>query len=121
MKSRENLLSAWALLVGVIMAIILAVLQITFSPKPEWVYILLAVLGIIIGISTSMGDKENLMTFLLATTCLVIVSSMGQSAVTLTDEIKKIIGTILTALLTMFIPATIIIAVKTVFSAASVK
>ena len=121
MKSRENLLSAWALLVGVIMAIILAVLQLTFSPKPEWVYILLAVLGIVIGFSTSMGDKDNLMTFLLATTCLVIVSSMGLSTINLTEDLKKVIVTVLNALLTMFIPATVIIAVKTVFSAASVK
>lgn len=121
MKSRENLLSAWALLVGVIMAIILAIFQITLSPRPDWIYILLAILGIIIGVASTTTDTANSTTFLLATTCLVIVSSMGYSTVSLTEELRKIMGTILNALLTMFIPATIIVAVKTVFTAASIK
>ena len=116
---RENLVSAWALVIGIVIAITIGVFQVTLSAESSWIYLALAVLGIIIGIGITSDNAENSKTFLLATTCLVIVSSLGQSAVTLPGELETLITTILSALLTMLIPATVILAIKTVFSAAS--
>jgi len=122
MKSKENLFGAWAVLIGVVVAVILGVLQkyvlVTYS---GWLYVLLAILGVIIGIVSVPNDSREAMTFLLATTVLVIVSSEGQQRLILIGDVGLLIVTILNALLTMFIPATIVVALKTVFSVASVK
>ena len=78
-------------------------------------------LGVIIGLMSGREDSKDSITFLLATTSLVIVSSMGQERLILVGETGLLIVTILNALVTMFIPATIIVAVKAVFSIASLK
>ena len=52
---------------------------------------------------------------------LVIVSYMGRSSLALVGSVGIFIVNILDALLTLFIPATIIVALKTVFSIASFK
>ncbi|MFA5992177.1 MAG: hypothetical protein WC796_00545 [Candidatus Pacearchaeota archaeon] len=121
MRSKENLLGAWGVLIGVILAVVIGVFQVTFSSESSWVYIILAVLGVIIGFASASMEGANTSTFLLASTCLVIVSAMGYTTITLPKELMTLMGTILNALLTMFVPATIIVAVKTVFSAASLK
>lgn len=122
MKSRENLLGAWAVLLGVVIAITLGIFQKTVLIAYEpWVYVILAVIGIIVGLMSVNADSRESTTFLLATVSLVIVSSMGQERLILIGNVGLFIVTILNALLTMFIPATIIVALKTVFSVASVK
>lgn len=121
MKSKENLIGAWAFLFGIIVAIALGIFQATISPTNGWVYLLLAILGIIVGLATSRDDSRDSVTFLLATISLVIVSYMGQATLALVGHIGNIIGIVLNALLIMFIPATIIVALKTVFSVATSK
>ena len=122
MKSRENLLSAWAVLIGVIVAIILGIFQNTLlSEDTVWIYAILAVLGIIIGIASFRGDYSDATTFLMATVSLVIVSYMGNTALKTVGDVGMTISIVLNALLVMFIPATIIVAVKAVFSVASLK
>ncbi|MEM4625472.1 MAG: hypothetical protein QXJ28_01770 [Candidatus Pacearchaeota archaeon] len=121
MKSKENLLSAWAVLIGVIFAIILGVFQGLMLPNSKLIYAILAILGVIIGLASATEEQSDATTFLLATISLVIVSYMGQSALSLIENIGKITTTILNALLIMFIPATVIVALKTVFSIASFK
>ena len=122
MKSKENLLSAWAVLIGVVVAVVLGIFQKTILiSMREWIYVLLAFLGVIIGLMSGREDSKDSITFLLATTSLVIVSSMGQERLILVGETGLLIVTILNALVTMFIPATIIVAVKAVFSIASLK
>ncbi len=122
MKSRENLWGAWAVLLGVIVAVAFGVFQKTvLISYNQWIYLTLAILGTIIGIVSVGNDAKESMTFLLATVSLVIVSSMGQQRLILVGDVGILIVTILNALLTMFIPATIIVALKTVFSVASVK
>ena len=122
MKSRENLIGAYAVLSGVIAAIILGIFQkfilVSYS---GWIYLLLAILGVIVGgVSVSNDSRESLV-FLLATISLVIVSSEGQQRLLVVGDVGITIVVILNALLTMFIPATIVVALKTVFSVASVK
>ena len=67
------------------------------------------VLGIIIGLLNIVAKESS--KFLLAALALVIVSFMGQSYL----SIIPAVGAILNLLLVMFVPATIIVALKTVF------
>jgi hypothetical protein len=123
MKSRENLIGAWAVLSGVIIAVILGIFQNKVLVSYNmWIYLLLAFLGVVIGfVSVSTNDSKEAVIFLLATISLVIVSSEGQQRLVLVGEVGFLMVTILNALLTMFVPATIVVALKTVFSIASVK
>ena len=86
-----------------------------------WIYSLLAILGIFIGIVSVSNDSREAITFLLATVSLVIVSALGQERLIVIKDIGILIVVILNALLTLIIPATIIVAVKTLFSIASVR
>lgn len=120
-KARENVIGARAFLAGVIIAVLVGVFFggsfIDSKIDPLIIYIL-AALGIIVGIFVGQKDVQ---TFLLASVSLVIVSYTGISGLTLGANIQGvdlggIITSILNALLAMFIPATIIVSVKTVFS-----
>ena len=120
-KSRENLVGAYAFLIGVIFAIIMGLSQkifsITYSNSP---YAFLVILGMIIGF-LNVGDRDS-MTFLIASLSLVIVSGFGQSALIYVSNIPFLssLTAILAALLVMFVPATIIVALKVVFNLAKV-
>ncbi len=119
-RSRDNLLGAYAFLMGVILAIVLGFFQGPASSTGNFAYVLLVILGVIVGF-LNVGDKDS-MTFLLASLALVIVSSMGQNTLIYLSQIPVLsfINSILSALLVMFVPATIIVALKTVFSIAKV-
>jgi hypothetical protein len=111
-KVKGNVLGAWAFLIGVILAVVIGLLGLT---SEIWVTILL-VLGIIIGL-LNIGGAE-LKEFMLAGTVLVIVSALGgQSLLSLTVSVVNI-GAILQALVTLFVPATIVVALKAVFAIA---
>ena len=117
-RSRENLFGAWAFFGGVILALLVGV----FAGKSVDPIIpgILAVLGIVVGFFVTEKDVQ---TFLLASVSLVIVSYAGVSglilnAAVLGVNIEKYVLGVLGALLTLFVPATIIVAIKTVFSLA---
>jgi hypothetical protein len=120
-KSKDNLVGAYAFLVGVIFAIVMGLSQkifdITYSNAP---YAFLVILGIVIGF-LNVGDRDS-MTFLIASLSLVIVSGFGQSALIYVSNIPFLssLTAILAALLVMFVPATIIVALKVVFNLAKV-
>jgi hypothetical protein len=117
-KSKENLLGAYAFLVGVTLAVAMGLLQksIVGGSASNVPYIILVILGIIVG-TLNVGDK-NSMTFLFASVSLVIVSGMGQSALIYVSTVPVLssLSAILASLLVMLIPATIIVALKTGFS-----
>jgi len=116
MKSKENLFGAWAILTGVILALVLGIFQANFAgARQDWLYLLLVFLGIIIGFISIKSDSNESTTFLFAAVSLVIVSSLGQQTLSI-GNIGIKIGVVLDTLLIMFIPATIIVALKTVFS-----
>lgn len=101
MKSKENLIGAYVLLSGVIIALVLGTLQAsTLTQYRDWVYILLAVLGVIVGFASVSNDSKEATTFLLASISLVIVSSMGQDNLILVGAMGVKIVVILNALLT---------------------
>jgi hypothetical protein len=120
-KSRENLLGAYAFLVGVILAVLVGLLQRSIVSSANNVpYIALVLIGILVGF-LNVGDKDSL-TFLFASVSLVILSGFGQSALIYlsTIPILSSLSAILAALLIMLIPATIIVALKTAFSIAKI-
>ncbi len=125
-KSQENSIGAWAFLVGVVLAIVIGLsttlvsipVLTSFSPQ---VYAILVLLGLFVGFMNVAGKDSQ--TFLLAGTVLVIVSKFGMEGVTgsligigVGDAVSSVFG----ALLALFAPATIIVALKTVFSIAKV-
>ena len=126
LKSRENSLGAWAFLIGVILAIIIG-LSTTLLPIPalthysKQIYAALVFLGIIVGSMNVTGRDSQ--TFLIAGTVLVIVSRFGMDGVTgslIGIGLSDAVSSVFSALLVLFTPATIIVALKTVFSIAKV-
>jgi len=119
MKSKGKILGAWAFLVGVVLAVILGILGTGYS----WVLALLVIAGILVGL-LNVTDKES-SGFLLAGVSLVIVSAMGQNALDVFSSVSlwsipigTMLAGILSALLILFVPATIIVALKSVFDIA---
>lgn len=121
MKSKENLIGAWAFLVGVVLAIVLGLFQANLSSRAGWIYVFLAICGVLIGFLSVRDKSKEVTVFLISAMSLVIVSYMGQTTLILIGQVGITIVTILNALLTMFIPATIIVALKAVFSIASIN
>ena len=126
-RARENYIGAWAFLIGVILAIIIglsttALLPLTIiSQYSTQIYGVLVLLGIIIGFM-NVGGKES-QTFMIAGVALVIVSSFGMSSVTgsfIGIKIASVVRSVFGALLALFVPATIVVALKTVFNIAKV-
>ena len=121
-RSRENLVGAWAFLIGLILAVLTGIIAGLLQTSRVNPLVLgdLAILGLIIGYFVSEKDVQ---TFLLASVSLVIVSYAGISGLVLGAalsgvNIGRVISSILQTLLALFVPATIIVALKTVFSIA---
>ena len=125
-EARENTIGAWAFLIGVVLAIIIGLssnlLSIpSLSRYSAQIYAILVLLGITIGF-INVNEKDT-QTFLLAGAILVIVSKFGMDGVKgslIGIEVGTIISSVFGALLALFVPATIIVALKTVFSIAKV-
>jgi len=109
-KKAGNMLGAWAFLAGVIIAIIVSFLGVP-TTQGTWAIVLI-VIGLIVGL-LNVGGKE-MTTFLLASVSLVIVSSFGAASLVAVDYISEI----LRALLVLFVPATIVVALRALFAVA---
>jgi len=115
-RARENIWGAWAFLAGIILAVLVGVFAgDKINPFILWV---LVALGLIVGYFVS---ENNAQSFLMASVSLTIVSYLGISGMVLSAaisgaQIGKVISSILGTLLMLFVPATIIVALKSVFS-----
>lgn len=109
-KAKGNILGAWAFLVGVILAVVIGLLG--YDPTAGMLALALVILGIVIGL-LNIGGAE-LKEFLLAGVVLVIVSSLGGQTLLGVNYV----GSIVQALLVLFVPATIVVALKVVFAVA---
>lgn len=107
-KKTGNVLGGWAFLIGVVLALIIGVIG---NVTPTIAYILVLV-GLVIGL-LNIGDEETT-PFLMSGTVLIIASSLGGSVV----NVVPILDGVLNALLLLFVPATVIVAVRHVFSLA---
>ncbi len=115
-RSRENVVGAWAFLIGIILSVLIGLFA-GDKINPYLVWILLG-LGVVLGYFVS---EKNVKTFLIASVSLVIVSYVGISGMVLNAAIRGVqIGTLVSSvlgtLLMLFVPATIVVALKTVFS-----
>ena len=111
-KSLGAKLGSWAFLIGVVLALLVGIMQKDSASIGGNMIYVLVILGIIIGLLNIAGHEVA--PFLMAGTVLVIVSTFGASVI---GEIA-LFQRILEALTTLFVPATIIVALKHVFSLA---
>jgi hypothetical protein len=117
-KYRENVIGAWAFLIGIVLSVLVGIIG-RNRANPIFLGIL-ALLGLIVGIFVA---EKEVQTFLLASVSLVIVSFAGIQGLVLDAAIRglqigKFVSSILGTLLVLFVPATIVVALKTVFSLA---
>ena len=109
-KERSHLLGSWSFLVGLVLAVLLGLgLTGQYQIKVLWAVFLL---GIVVGL-LNVTSKE-VVPFLTGGTVLVLVSFFGTQA-GLFAAIAPVIDSILKGILTMFVPATIIVALRAVF------
>lgn len=121
-RAKENLVGAWAFLIGVVLAIIVGVVTGIFTSVSVTPLVLgiLSVLGLFVGFFVA---EKDISTFLIASISLVVVSYIGISGLILGAAISglnigNIISSVLQSLLALFVPATIVVALKSVFSIA---
>ena len=109
----SHLLGSWSFLVGFILAILLG-LGYTGAYQTTMLWIVF-LLGIVVGLLNITHDETS--AFLTGGTILVLVSFLGVQ-VGVFDAVAPVIGNVLRGILTLFIPATLIVALKSVFSLA---
>lgn len=121
-RSEENLIGARAFLAGVIIALLAGLFASVAFISENYVMILgiLVLLGIVQGFFVAQKDVQ---TFLLASVSVVIVCYMGASGLLIGAALTgmyagKVVNYVLQAFLALFVPATIVVALKTVFSIA---
>ncbi len=126
LRSHENSVGAWSFLIGVILALIIGLFT-TLLPIPAiidysaHIYGILVILGLIVGYMISSGKDSQ--TFLIAGTIIIIAGRFGMDSVSgslIGIGLGDTVTSIFSALLALFIPATIIVALKTLFSISKV-
>lgn len=108
MKNSSNQFGSWAFLIGVILAIILALFNVWTQ---TWLFVLVLI-GLVVGL-LNITHKET-QPFLISGAVLIVVAALGQEVMTSIPLISRILDT----LLAIFVPSTIVVAVRNVFSLA---
>lgn len=109
-KKNENTVGSWAFIVGFILAVLLG-LGFTGAYQSTLLWIVF-LLGVVVGLM-NITTKETT-AFLASGTVLVIVSFFGVQ-VGVFQNVAPLIVNILRGILTLFVPATIIVALRSVF------
>lgn len=107
-KKNSNLIGSWAFLIGVVVAVIVAL----FSKIDSTLALILVVIGLVVGL-LNVADKETA-SFLMSGVVLIIAGALGGGIMIIVPKAQAVLG----ALLLIFVPATIIVAIKNVFSLA---
>ena len=124
LKSKENSIGAWAFLIGIVLAIIIGFTTSSFLPIAKVakfsspIYAILVLLGLFVGFKINVSKNDS-QAFLITGAILVVVSRFGMESVTgslIGIGIGNTVASTFSALLALFVPATIIVAIKTVFS-----
>ncbi len=114
-KGSKRLLGSWSFLIGLILAVILG-LGLSFAEAYQatliWIVFLL---GIVVGLLNITSGEVS--PFLTSGTVLVLVSFLGVQ-VGVFDGVAPVISSVLKGILTLFVPATVIVALKAVFGLA---
>lgn len=128
LKSHENYIGAWLFLIGVILAVFIGVAATFFIPASKItaysspIYAVLVILGIIIGTQIDVSGRDS-QTFLISSAVLVIVSKFGMESVVgslIGLGVGDLVTSVFSALLALFVPATIVVALKNLFSITNV-
>lgn len=120
-RSKENLWGAYAFLIGVVLAVALGLFNDSLEYAGGMFYTALVLIGLIVG-SANISDK-NSQTFLIASLSIVIVGALGVDAlkyITTNNYVVNSLRSVLGSLSLLFIPATVVVALKTVFSMAKI-
>ena len=126
-KSRENLIGAYAFLISIILAVIVGFVTVVLGNTQNTTQILtglLMVLGLVAGYFVA---EKNVQTFLFASVSLVLVSFAGlqggllSAAILGIPNVSRLATSVLGSLMFIFIPAAVVVALKTVFSLAKVN
>jgi len=99
----------WAFLLGVVLAVIFAFV----GRMTTQVVSSLVIIGILVGLLNVKDDEVR--AFLLSGVTLIIASAFGQNSI----GIFPLLDRMLEAMLIIFVPATIVVAIKNVFAIAS--
>ena len=125
--SKENFVGAWALILGVILAVFIGILA-SFLSVPALqiyssaIYAILVILGLVVGFAINVAKKDA-QSFMITGAILVIVCKFGMESVLgslLGIGVGNIASTIFAALLALLVPATIVMALRTLFGLAKV-
>jgi hypothetical protein len=107
-------IGSWAFILGVILAVVLAI----FTQLNPWLTSVLIVLGLIIGL-LNIATAET-QPFLLAALALVIVSGFTSTnnVIPQVARIGPVLGRIFTGILLLVVPATIVVALRSIYALA---
>lgn len=109
-------IGSWAFLIGVLLAIVLGAM----GAMSQMIGVILIVLGLIVGFLNITGKEAH--SYLIAGVSLVIVTSLSAGMLaSIEGLIMERLVMILNAINLMFVPATILVAIKSVFSMARDK
>lgn len=114
-NGRSALVGSWSFLIGLVLAVLLGLgLGGAYSGTLLWVVFLL---GIVVGLLNITHDETT--SFMTSGTILVLVSFLGASVVeSVSVPYVSSLANLLKGILTLFVPATIIVALKSVFQLA---
>ena len=107
-------IGGWAFIVGVIAAIVVPI----FTELTTWLASSLIVLGLVISfLNITVAETQ---TFLLAALALVIVSGFGSTSEVITQvaQIGDVLSRIFNGILLLVVPATIIVALRSIYTVA---
>lgn len=111
---RKNLIGSWSFLVGLILAMILGLgLGGLYQSTLLWVVFSL---GVVVGLLNITVTEVG--AFLTGGTVLVLVSFLGIQVGIFEGAVFSVIANVLKGILTLFVPATIIVALRSVFALA---
>ena len=117
-RSKENYWGAWGFLVGIILALAVGILSASLGELSGYIMGVLVFLGLLVGFINVSPKDQN--TFLMTAVSLVIVSFAGAAGISeikfLNIGIGNMVSSTLGALLVMLVPATIVVAIKSLFS-----
>ncbi|MEK6906071.1 MAG: hypothetical protein AABW81_00430 [Nanoarchaeota archaeon] len=111
MSKSKNTLGSWAFLIGVVIAVILGIF-VQDKIDNSTVTLVLVAIGLIVGFLNVTGNEAQ--AFLLSGVVLIIATAFGSSSL----GSVAYLDSVMEALLKIFVPATIIVAIKNVFSIA---
>jgi xanthosine utilization system XapX-like protein len=128
LRAKEKSVGAWMFLFGVILAIVIGVATSKFLSLDSVIkysspiYAILVLIGLYVGYKINVEGKDA-QSFLITSAILVVVSRFGMESVTgslIGIGIGDLVTSTFSALLTLFVPATIVVAIKSLFSSARV-